>query len=68
MKRNFREPKNRYKNGAKIARRKIASLKTAQSLENKGIRQRRKPKKSCKLTQDGTKIRLHGAAKNESDP
>ena len=36
MKRSFREPKNRYKNGAKNARQKIATLKSAQSLENKG--------------------------------
>ena len=36
MKRSFREPKNRYKNGAKNDRKKIATLKSAQSLENKG--------------------------------
>lgn len=65
MKRSFREPKNRYKNGAKNARQKIATLKNAQSLENKGKNKFGKGQKSCKLTYDCTKTRLSGKPKND---
>lgn len=68
MKRSFREPKNRYKNGAKNDRQKIATLKTAQSLENKGKNRYRKGQKSCALARDGTKIRLSGNSQNDRDP
>ena len=60
MKRSFREPKNRYKNGAKNARQKIAALKSAQSLENKGDFKGGKVKNTPKLTQDTAKIRARG--------
>ena len=60
MKRNFREPKNRYKNGAKNDRQKIATMKSTQSLENKGDFRGGKVKKTPKLTQDTAKIRARG--------
>ena len=63
MKRSFREPKNRYKNGAKTARQKITTLNNAQTLENKGNFNGHKPQKSCKLALTGTKIRLSGDSK-----
>ena len=65
MKRSFREPRNRYKNGAKNARQKIATLKSAQSLENKGFFREKKVKKTPKLTQDTAKIRVSGDSKND---
>ena len=68
MKRSFREPKNRCKNGAKNARQKIATLKSAQFFENKGKNGRQKGRKSCSLACDGTKIRLSGKAQDDSNP
>ena len=65
MKRSFREPKNRYKNGAKTARQKITTLNNAQTLENKGNFNGRKTQKSCKLASTGTKIRLTGSSKDD---
>ena len=67
MKRNFREPKNRYRNGAKNARQKIATLKSCQSLENKGKKHCRTGQKSCQLAKDGTKIRRSGNLQDDSD-
>ena len=65
MKRSFREPKNRYKNGAKTARRKIATLKSAQSLENKGKMQSGRGAKKPNIAKDTAQIRLTGKSKRD---
>ena len=63
MKRSFREPKNRYKNGAKKDRRKISTLKTAQTLENKGKFQGESRRKKPDIPRNMAQIRLSGNSK-----
>lgn len=65
MKRSFREPKNRYKNGAKTAHRKISTLKTMQSLENKGKFQGKKHEKKPDIPHNTAQIRLSGESKDD---
>ena len=65
MKRSFREPKNRYKNGAKNDRKKIATLKSAQSLKNKGKMKGNRGAKKPNIAQDTAQIRLIGQAKRD---
>ena len=65
MKRSFREPKNRYKNGAKTARQKITTLNSAQSLENKGKFNAQKSSKKPKIAHNTAQIRLLGNSKDD---
>ena len=65
MKRSFREPKNRYKNGAKNDRKKIATLRSAQSLENKGKMQGGREVKKPNIAKDTAQIRLTGKSKRD---
>lgn len=65
MKRSFREPKNRYKNGAKTARQKITTLNNAQTLENKGKFQDNRRSKKPNIAYDMAQIRLSGESKHD---
>ena len=58
MKRSFREPKNRYKNRAKIARKKISTLKKQKFLKNKDIFRDSQGQKSQEFTENTAKIHL----------
>ena len=60
MKRSFREPKNLFKNKAKLSCKKMNRLKTVQSIENKAFSKGRKPQKKPKLVQDTAQIRHNG--------
>lgn len=65
MKRNFREPKNRYKNGAITARRKISAIKNTQTLENKRKFQGERRAKKPDIAKDTAQIRLSGKSKDD---
>ncbi len=65
MKRSFREPKIRDKNGAKNDRRKISTLKSTQTLENKGKFQVKRQGKKPDIAKDTAQIRLFGESKDD---
>ena len=68
MRRNFSEPKNRYKNRAKLDRIKIANQKSVQSLKNKGKFKCKTSPKSPNKPIDTAKIRLSGVFKVDRNP
>ena len=65
MKRSFREPKNRYKNGAKTPHRKITTLNSSQSFENKGSFNAKKAQKKPKLADNRAQIGLSEKSKDD---
>lgn len=65
MKRNFREPKNLFKNKAKNDCKKMNRLKSTQSLKNKGKMQGGREVKKPNIAKDTAQIRLTGKSKRD---